>query len=234
MSTNHTLAHIAIIMDGNGRWAKGKKLPAIAGYKAGADAASRVIEYAVKRHIPYLTLFAFSYENWQRESMWLKEFMDLLQRYLLKQSPQFVAKGIRVRFIGNMTLLAPNIVKHMRDLEENTKNNTLIQVNVALSYSGRDDIVRGVRTMMEKVIMGELSIDEITQDRLASFLDTHGLPDPDLLIRTSGEERLSNFMLWQLAYSEFLFLPILWPDFAEEDFDQAINTYKKRSRRYGA
>ena len=225
--------HVAIIMDGNGRWAKLRQLPAIAGHKAGAEVARKITECASQMGIQYLTLYTFSSENWLREKSWIDDFMGLLRLYLRNELKSLMANNVRIQVIGDRTLFAKDIQELIKDTEEKTKNNTAITVILALSYGSRDEIVRAFRRLAQKVKVGDIDPDSIKDKDIAMSLDTAHLPDPDLLIRTSGEQRISNFLLWQMAYTEFVFMPILWPDFTIKDFESAINEYQQRNRRYG-
>jgi undecaprenyl diphosphate synthase len=229
-----SLTHVAIIMDGNGRWAKKKNLPNIMGYRTGAQVASTIIDHAITRGIKYLTLFAFSNDNWARGAHWTKDFMDLLRQYLLSDTQKLIDQGVRLSFIGSREGLGDDIAQKMDAIEEKSLQNQAIHVIIALNYSGRDEMTRCVKRMLKDIQDGNMSIEKVTQETVSSYLDTHSMPDPDLLIRTSAEQRLSNFMLWQLAYSEFVFSPALWPDFTTKDFDDAIDAYHLRDRRYGA
>ncbi|MBY0281794.1 MAG: isoprenyl transferase [Alphaproteobacteria bacterium] len=225
--------HIAIIMDGNGRWAKSRNLPTIAGHKAGAEMARRITEYASKMGIKYLTLYTFSSENWLREKSWIDDFMGLLRWYLRNEFKELMRNGVRIQVIGDRTLFAKDIQELISETEEKTKNNTAITVLLALSYGSRDEITRTFKKLAHKVKAGDLDPSEITVETISENLDTADFPDPDLLIRTSGEKRISNFLLWQMAYTEFVFVPDLWPDFSEEGFEKAIYEYQQRGRRYG-
>ncbi len=220
-------------MDGNGRWAKLRQLPAIAGHKAGAEVARKITECASQMGIQYLTLYTFSSENWLREKSWIDDFMGLLRLYLRNELKSLMANNVRIQVIGDRTLFAKDIQELIKDTEEKTKNNTAITVILALSYGSRDEIVRAFRRLAQKVKVGDIDPDSIKDKDIAMSLDTAHLPDPDLLIRTSGEQRISNFLLWQMAYTEFVFMPILWPDFTIKDFESAINEYQQRNRRYG-
>ncbi|MBY0462297.1 MAG: isoprenyl transferase [Alphaproteobacteria bacterium] len=225
--------HIAIIMDGNGRWAKSRNLPTIAGHKAGAEMARKITECASKMGIKYLTLYTFSSENWLREKSWIDDFMGLLRWYLRNEFKALMSNGVRIQVIGDRTLFAKDIQELIAETEENTKNNTAITVVLALSYGSRDEIARTFKKLAHKVRAGDLEPSEITVETISKNLDTADFPDPDLLIRTSGEKRISNFLLWQMAYTEFVFVPNLWPDFSEEGFEKAIYEYQQRGRRYG-
>ena len=225
--------HIAVIMDGNGRWAKKRFMPRTFGHKAGADALERACEDADHLGIKYLTVYAFSTENWKRSVEEVTGIMNLFRRYLESSVEKSNRNNMRVRVIGERSKLAPDIIKAINNLEEATKNNTGLQFTVAINYGGRDEITRAMKRIAEDVKAGKLSEEDITEDMISSYLDTCELPDPDLLIRTSGEERTSNFLPWQLAYSEFFFTDTLWPDFNRQTFIEAIRHYTKRDRRYG-
>lgn len=220
-------------MDGNGRWAKLRQVLTITGHKAGAEVARKITECASKMGIQYLTLYTFSSENWLREKSWIDDFMGLLRLYLRNELKALMTNGVRIQVIGDRTLFAPDIQELIKDAEEKTKGNTVITVVLALSYGSRDEMVRAFKRLSCKVKSGELDPEEIKVEDITMSLDTAGLPDPDLLIRTSGEQRISNFLLWQMAYTEFVFVPTLWPDFTESDFESAINEYQQRNRRYG-
>ncbi len=226
--------HVAIIMDGNGRWARARGLPRIAGHRRGAEAVRRAAARACELGIPYLTLFGFSSENWQRPSSEIHDLMGLLRHYLRAEIAELCRNGIRLKVIGEFSRLAPDIVGLIEQAEKTTKDNSAITLTIALSYGGRAEIVAAVRAIATKVQCGSLAIDAIDEDCLARHLFTVDLPDPDLLIRTSGEQRISNFLLWQCAYSELVFTKTLWPDFAKGDLDLAIDEYCGRERRYGA
>ncbi|MGA8759320.1 MAG: isoprenyl transferase [Stellaceae bacterium] len=226
--------HVAIIMDGNGRWAEARGLPRIAGHRRGAEAVRRTVSGAVELGIPYLTLFGFSSENWRRSSGEVHDLMGLLRHYLLAEIAELHRNGIRLKVIGQIDRLAPDIVQLIENAETVTRNNTAITLTMALSYGGRAEIVAAVQAIAAAVVNGELAPDAVDEDCFARRLFTVDLPDPDLLIRTSGEQRISNFLLWQCAYSELVFTKILWPDFAKSDLEQAIAEYCVRERRYGA
>jgi undecaprenyl diphosphate synthase len=218
-------------MDGNGRWAKKNNVATIAGHKAGASAARAVTKAAAAKGVEFLTLYAFSSENWRRNESWLTEFFGLLTWYLENEVEALHKNNVRIKAIGDRQLLPKKIQTLLTTAEAKTQNNTKITVTLALSYSGRNEIVRAVNQIIQGAKDG--SIDQITEESFASFLDTNGVPDPDLLIRTSGEQRISNYMLWQLAYTEFVFDDILWPDFTAEHFEKALYAYTNRERRYG-
>ena len=225
--------HVAIILDGNGRWAKKRHLPRGFGHKAGANTLEQTLEDAWDLGIKYLTVYVFSTENWKRSVEEVKGIMNLLRDYLKKSIERSNNNNMRVRIIGDRTKLDPDIIQSINDLEEATKNNTGLQFNMALNYGGRDEITRAVKSIAADVKEGRLSVDDISEELISSRLDTAELPDPDLLIRTSGEIRLSNYLPWQLAYSEFYFCDILWPDFNKEELKKAIDYYNGRDRRYG-
>ena len=225
--------HVAIILDGNGRWAKKRHLPRGFGHKAGANTLEQTLEDAWDLGIKYLTVYVFSTENWKRSVEEVKGIMNLLRDYLKKSIERSNKNNMRVRIIGDRTKLDPDIIQSINDLEEATKNNTGLQFNMALNYGGRDEITRAVKGIAADVKEGRLSVDDISEKLISSRLDTAELPDPDLLIRTSGEIRLSNYLPWQLAYSEFYFCDILWPDFNKEELKKAIDYYNGRDRRYG-
>ena len=223
--------HIAIIMDGNGRWAKRKNLPTIAGHKAGAEAARRVTEAATKKGVEYLTLYTFSSENWRRDERWINELFGLLEWYLKNEISYLHKSNVRLKTIGDRTRLPVKIQKLLEKAEEKTNDNTGITIVLALSYSGRDEIVRAVNKIIKDAKSGTL--DSITDTSFEQYLDTYNIPDPDLFIRTSGEKRISNYLLWQISYTELVFDDVLWPDFTEEHFEKAIYEFQNRERRYG-
>jgi undecaprenyl diphosphate synthase len=226
--------HVAIIMDGNGRWAQAHGLPRAAGHRRGAEAVRRTVAAAGERGIPYLTLFGFSSENWKRPSAEIDDLMGLLRHYLRREIADFHRDGARLKVVGQLADLAPDIVGLIDHAVQLTRDNSAITLTVALSYGGRAEIVAAVRSIARQVACGTLAAEAIDEAWFARHLFTADLPDPDLLIRTSGEQRISNFLLWQCAYAEFVFTKTLWPDFAKSDFDQAIDEYCQRERRYGA
>jgi undecaprenyl diphosphate synthase len=226
--------HIAIIMDGNGRWAKARGLPRIAGHRRGAEAARRTVIAAAELGVPYLTLFGFSSENWKRPSAEIDDLMGLLRHYLRGEIAELHRNGVRLKVIGDLGKLDPDIISLIEHAETTTRDNTRINLTIALSYGARAEIVAAVREIARQVALGGLAVDAIDEERFARHLFTAGLPDPDLLIRTSGEQRISNFLLWQSAYSEFVFTRTLWPDFSKGDLQQAIDEFCGRERRYGA
>jgi undecaprenyl diphosphate synthase len=225
--------HVAIIMDGNGRWANARGKPRSAGHKAGADAVRRALESAVENGVKYLTLFGFSSENWRRPASEIADLMGLLRLYLKKEINALCEKGVRLRVIGDRSKLTADIVEAIDQAERRTRDNTRITLVLALSYGGRDELTMAAKSLALKVASGQLRPEEITEKDFESALYTHGIPDPDLLIRTSGEKRISNFLLWQLAYSEFVFIDKHWPDFEAEDLASAIKEYGRRERRFG-
>lgn len=226
--------HIAIIMDGNGRWANARGLPRIAGHRRGAEAARRAVIAAAELGIPYLTLFGFSSENWKRPASEIQDLMGLLRYYLRGEVAELHRNGVRLKVIGDFSKLAPDIMALIRDAEATTRDNKRIILTMALSYGGRAEIIAAVRAIAQEVASGNLAADAIDDDCFASHLFTTELPDPDLLIRTSGEQRISNFLLWQSAYCELVFTKTLWPDFSKSDLQQAIEEFCGRERRYGA
>jgi undecaprenyl diphosphate synthase len=226
--------HIAIIMDGNGRWARGRGLPRIAGHRRGAEAARRTVEAASKLGISYLTLFGFSSENWKRPLNEIDDLMGLLRHYLRGEIAALHGNGVRLRVIGDLGRLSPDIAAMIDNAERLTRDNSGINLTIALSYGGRAEIVAAVRAIAAEAKTGGLSLDAIDEKLIARHLFTADLPDPDLLIRTSGEQRISNFLLWQCAYAELVFTKTLWPDFGAGDLEQAIVDYCCRERRYGA
>ena len=225
--------HVAIIMDGNGRWAKARGLPRVAGHRRGADAVKRVVRGAGELGISCLTLFAFSTENWTRPADEVSDLMDLLRHYLRHELEELRKNGAKLRVVGNRDGLAADIVRDIADAEAATRANTRIDVNICINYGARDEILRATRRLAAQVAAGELSADRIDEARFERELLTAGIPDPDLLIRTSGEQRISNFLLWQAAYAELVFVDTLWPDFGKEHLEQAIAEFRKRERRYG-
>ena len=225
--------HIAIIMDGNGRWAKARGLPRIAGHRSGAEAARRAVTAAAELGVPYLTLFGFSSENWKRSSGEIEDLMGLLRHYLRAEVAELHRNGARLRVIGDLGRLAPDILRLIKHTEAVTRKNSRITVTMALSYGGRAEIVAAVRTIAQKAASGNLEAELVDEECFSRHLFTAELPDPDLLIRTSGEQRISNFLLWLCAYSELVFAKTLWPDFSKRDLEQAIDEFCGRERRYG-
>lgn len=224
--------HVAIIMDGNGRWAKKRLMPRNFGHKAGAKILEQVCRDADELGIKYLTLYAFSTENWKRSVEEVSGIMNLLRDYLAKCIEDAEKNNMRVRIIGDRTALDKDIVSKIEELEEVSKVYNGLNLTIAINYGGRDEIRRGVKKLIGDVKEGKLS-DDITEDTISSYLDTKDIPDPDLLIRTSGEERLSNYLIWQLAYAEFYFTECLWPDFDMDELKKAVRYYNGRDRRFG-
>ena len=224
--------HIGIIMDGNGRWAKKRGLPRVAGHTVGASTFKKIATYANKIGIKYMTTYAFSTENWKRSQQEVEGIMNLLRDYL-KDAKNYKEENIKTVFIGDRSVLAPDIQQLMKEAEEGSKDATGMVLNIAVNYGGRADVVRAVQSIADKVKSGEVSPEEITEDMISDSLYTAGQDEPDLIIRPSGEYRLSNFLIWQCAYAEFWFSDILWPDFSTDDLDAAIADYSKRNRRFG-
>ncbi len=226
--------HVAIILDGNGRWAKKRHLPRKAGHAAGSKTVEQICEDAYDLGIQYLTVYAFSTENWERPKDEVDALMKLLRQYLRDCIKRSTKNNMCVRVIGDITPLEEDMKRSIRELEEATKNNTGLHFQVALNYGGRDEIMRGMRSLLRDVRDGTVKPEDVNEGMFENYLDTRGIPDPDLLIRTSGEERLSNFLLWQLAYTEFYFTDVLWPDFNKKELQRAIDYYNGRERRFGA
>lgn len=225
--------HVAIILDGNGRWAKRKGMPRNYGHAQGAKNVEIICEEAYRMGIEYLTVYAFSTENWNRPKEEVDALMKLLRNYMKTCLSTAKKNRMCVRVIGDKTGLDEDIRKRIRELEEATKENDGLHFQIALNYGGRDEIVRAVKEIARKVKDGSLSLEDITEEYLSDTLDTGGLPEPDLLIRTCMEQRISNFLLWQLAYTEFYFTPVAWPDFSKEELEKAVEAYNHRDRRYG-
>ncbi len=227
-------AHVAIIMDGNGRWAASRRLPKIAGHREGARAVRRTIEAAIQSGVAWLTIYAFSSENWRRPAGEVLDLTGLLRQYLKNELAELKDNGVRLRVIGDRSRFDPDIQHDLAAAELETSANSRLNLTVALSYGARDEIVGAARKLAEAVRDGRLDPALIDAGRFSSALATTGIPDPDLVIRTSGEQRLSNFLLWQAAYAELIFLDVLWPDFAAEHFGAALAEYARRERRFGA
>lgn len=225
--------HVAIIMDGNGRWAKKRFLPRTAGHAAGSKIVENICELAFNKGVKYLTVYAFSTENWKRPDSEVKTIMNLLREYLKDCIKKSTKNNMRIRVIGERSRLDEDIQKQIKELEEASKNNTGLNFTVALNYGGRDDILRAARKAAHDFKDGKIDIDAFEEKDFAAYLDTKDIPDPDLLIRTSGEQRLSNFLLWQIAYSEFYIADCHWPDFNKDELIKAIEEYNKRDRRFG-
>ncbi|MCR5105294.1 MAG: isoprenyl transferase [Eubacterium sp.] len=225
--------HVAVILDGNGRWAKQRHMPRNYGHKVGADNLEQIIEDAWDLGIKYFTVYAFSTENWKRSVEEVTGLMTILRDFLRRSIEKANKNNMRVRIIGKRDRLDADIIDAIEKLEEATKDNDGLQFNVALNYGGRDEITRAVKAIAEEVSTGKLSIDDIDESCVSAHLDTWDIPDPDLLIRTSGEIRTSNFLPWQISYSEFYFCDTLWPDFKKEDLQKAIDYFNGRDRRFG-
>lgn len=225
--------HVAIIMDGNGRWAKQQGKPRTFGHKKGVDSVRAIIEASVEIGVNYLTLYAFSTENWNRPKIEVKTLMSLLVSSLRKELKTFVENDIKLLSIGDLSHLPKKVQKELNEVIEKTKNNKTLTLTLALNYGARDEIVNVIKNISKKVVNNQLSIEEINENIINNHLYTFSLPDVDFLIRTSGEKRISNFLLWQVAYAEFYFTNVLWPDFKEENYYTAILEYQKRERRFG-
>ena len=225
--------HVAIILDGNGRWAKAKGLPRNAGHVQGAKVVEDMCEITYNMGIQYFTVYAFSTENWSRPKDEVDALMKLLRNYMVNAKKRANKNNMCVRVIGDKTGLDKDLQESILDLEESTKDNTGLHFKIAINYGGRDEITRAVRRLSADVAEGKLEADSITDETINSYLDTAGLPDPDLLIRTCGEQRISNFLLWQLAYTEFYFCDKAWPDFNKKELELAIESYNTRNRKFG-
>lgn len=225
--------HVAIIMDGNGRWARARGLPRIAGHKQGAEAVRSTVRACSDLGIAYLTIYAFSSENWKRPATEVDDLMGLLRLYIRRELVSLRDEGVRIQFIGDRSRLDIEINRLISESEENTKDNRGLIFTVALNYGGRQEILEAARVFAQNVHDGKLNPEDMNEQLFESYLQSNDMPDPDLLIRTSGEQRLSNFLLWQSAYSELLFTSTLWPDFKREHLEQAVYEYQRRERRYG-
>lgn len=226
--------HVAIIMDGNGRWATMRGRPRLFGHHAGARRVREVLEACPELGVKYLTIFAFSTENWKRTQTEVAGLMRLFRRYIEREARALLQSGVRVRFIGDRVRLDDKLVAMMDELELLTSGNDLIHLTIAINYGGRDEVTRAAKRLAYEIEMGRLTHKDVDAETLARFLDTHVLPDPDLVIRTSGEARISNFLLWQSAYAEYEFVDTLWPDFTRAEFARVIAAYGARDRRFGA
>jgi undecaprenyl diphosphate synthase len=225
--------HVAVIMDGNGRWARERHMPRVFGHRSGMTAVREVIEGAVEAGVEYLSLFAFSRENWERPVAEVSALMDLLVEYVGREADELAAKGVQVRVLGDLSRLSAAAAAAVDDVVRRTAPNRRLVVNLFISYGARDEIVRAARSLARDAAAGKLDPDDITEDLVSARLYTADCPDPDLLIRTSGEQRISNFLLWQLAYSELLITQVLWPDFTRAELFGAIDEFQRRERRYG-
>ena len=225
--------HVGIIMDGNGRWARAHGLPRGEGHRRGVEALRRAVRFAGRRGLRYLTLFSFSSENWSRPTEEVQGLFNLLRIFIRNDLAELHHNNVRVRVIGERDSLPSDIRGLIEHAEDTTAENDALQLVIAFNYGARDEIARAARTLAQRVSRGELPADAIDQATFEGALDTSGVPDPDLVLRTSGEQRISNFLLWQAAYAEFIFLPVLWPDFGDEQFEAALREYAARERRYG-
>jgi undecaprenyl diphosphate synthase len=226
--------HVAIIMDGNGRWAQMRGRPRLFGHHAGARRIREVVEACPDHGVKYLTIFAFSTENWKRTQTEVAGLMSLFRRYITREAQDLLRRGVRVRFIGDRIKLDDKLVTLMDELELLTSGNDRVHLTIALNYGGRDEVTRAAKRLAYEIEQGRLSHKDVDAETLARFLDTHVLPDPDLVIRTSGEARISNFLLWQSAYAEYEFVDTLWPDFTAAEFGRIVARYGSRDRRFGA
>jgi undecaprenyl diphosphate synthase len=227
-------AHVAIIMDGNGRWAQARGKPRLFGHQAGARRVREIVAACPDNGVRYLTIFAFSTENWKRTQAEVSGLMSLFRRYILRETEALVRDRVRVRFIGDRVRLDRTLVRMMDELEKLTEGNDLVHLTIALNYGGRDEVARATQRLAREVAAGRIDPETVDEQTLARFLDTCVLPDPDLVIRTSGEARISNFLLWQSAYSEYEFVDTLWPDFTRDRFETVLRGYGARERRFGA
>lgn len=226
--------HVAIIMDGNGRWAQARGRPRLFGHHAGARRVREVVECCPGLGVKYLTIFAFSTENWKRTQTEVAGLMSLFRRYISKEMNALADRNVRVRFIGDRVRLDAKLINLMDKLEQKTEGNDGTQLTIALNYGGRDEVARATKRLARDVADGRLNPDDVDEETLPRYLDTHVLPDPDLVIRTSGEARISNFLLWQSAYAEYEFIDTLWPDFTSEEMARLCNSFGRRDRRFGA
>ena len=225
--------HIAIIMDGNGRWAEGRGLPRVEGHRQGVESVRRTVKAALELGVTHLTLFSFSSENWGRPKQEIHDLFALMRRFVRRDLADLHKNGVKIRIIGTRVGLDDDILRLIDDATLLTKNNSALHLTIAFNYGARDEIARAASRIAEAVAKGSLGPEDITPERFGSYLDTADLPDPDLLVRTSGELRLSNFLLWQIAYSEFVFIDTYWPDFSRESLEAAIAEYQRRTRRFG-
>ena len=226
--------HVAIIMDGNGRWAQAKGLPRTVGHRQGAEVVRTVVQAAADLGISYLTLYGFSSENWKRPPAEVRDLMGLMRYYLRSEVAYLHENGVRLRVIGDRKRLDPDIVQLIEQAERSTADNRTLTLVIAISYSGRGEIIDAVQDLAEDIASGRMQTDQVNEASFARHLYTADIPDPDLLIRTSGEQRISNFLLWQCAYTEFVFVDTLWPDFSRQDFEDSVREYQRRERRFGA
>ncbi|MFI3242932.1 MAG: isoprenyl transferase [Akkermansia sp.] len=229
-----TPEHIAIIMDGNGRWAKKRFMPTAMGHEQGGKTVQRVIDLCLEKGVKWLTLYAFSTENWNRSALEVKALMSMLKKYLKERESEMMEKGARLHAIGELYMLPEDCQEQLRKTMEVTKNNDKLNVVLALSYGSRQEMVHAAKMLAQQALEGKIEPEDITTDMFADNLYTAGMPDPDLLIRTSGELRISNYLLWQISYSEIFVTETLWPDFGRDDFETALASFGKRERRFGA
>ena len=227
------LKHIAIIMDGNGRWATRRKRPRTFGHRAGSKSVRKVIEACVKLGIPHLTLFAFSSENWSRPAKEVQRLMDLFMRSLTKETPELLAQGVKQNFIGDLSKFSDKLQLKMNEVSQLTPDTLKLNLNIAVNYGGKWDVLNAAKSMAREVVSGRLEIDDVDESRLNSFFSLAEQPPCDVLIRTGGEHRISNFLLWQVAYAEVFFTDTLWPDFNEQHLTHVVNEFYQRERRYG-
>ncbi len=230
---NSCARHAAIIMDGNGRWAAGRGLPRASGHRAGVEAARRAVEAASELGLEYLTLYSFSTENWRRPAGEVRDLMALLREFIAADLPKLAKEGVRVRIVGDRKKLDRSLLMLVEKAERDTQDNTKFCLQIAFNYGGRDEIVRMAREIARQAIAGEIASKDISEELITQMLDTKGIPDPDLVIRTSGEKRVSNFLIWQAAYAEYVFIDEHWPDFNKEIFAKALGEYVGRERRFG-
>jgi undecaprenyl diphosphate synthase len=228
------IEHVAVIMDGNGRWATRRGLPRLVGHRKGAARVREIVDLCPDIGVKYLTLYAFSTENWKRAESEVAGLMSLFRRYILKEANKLHENRVRVRFIGDRTRLDGRLIELMASLEEKTAGNEHLNLTIALNYGGRDELTRAIRTLTEDAAEGRVAPEDIVEDSIGYYLDTRYLPDPDLVIRTSGEQRISNFLLWQSAYAEYAFVETLWPDFSAAEFEAIVSGFSGRERRFGA
>lgn len=228
--------HIAFIMDGNGRWAKARGLPRIEGHRQGVETLENIIKHGMSAGVKHLTFYAFSTENWSRPQTEVDGLMELLRRYLGKKLTFFIDEGVRLKFLGDLSptgRLGKSLVSKLKNAEDKTAHGQRGQVNICLNYGGRDEVIRAVQQMVLDCQAENLDINQISENSFVTYLDTKDIPDIDLCVRTSGEQRLSNFMLWQVAYAELMFTTTHWPDYTTEEFNEMLNSYRKRDRRFG-
>ena len=226
--------HVAMVMDGNGRWAKERALARLKGHAKGADRVRHIVRASLDMNVTHLTLFAFSTENWKRSESEIIGLMSLFRKFMKSESKKLLINGVKVRFIGDRSRLDKSLVELMNNLEASTNENDNLHLTIALNYGGRDEIIRATKKISEKIKSGKLDIDDISIELFSNNLDTFDLPDPDLVIRTSGEKRTSNFLPWQCTYSEYVFEESNWPDFNKEIYEEILKEFKSRERRYGA